>query len=136
MKFGEKLKQARTDAGLSREELGKRIGVTSRSVYNYECNGAYPRKRNIYEKLAKELSVDVNYLLTEDEDFIVNASSSYGVRGKRQANQLMEEISGLFAGGGLADADLDEMMKAIQDAYWVAKAKNREKFTPRKKRSK
>lgn len=31
----------------------------------------------------------------------------------------------LFAGGELDQDDMDEMMKAIQDAYWIAKEKNK-----------
>lgn len=45
----------------------------------------------------------------------------------------MDEVSGLFAGGNIADEDLDVMMKALQDAYWIAKEKNK-KFTPKKYR--
>lgn len=37
----------------------------------------------------------------------------------------MQEVTGLFAGGELDPDDMDEMMKAIQDAYWIAKEKNR-----------
>ena len=45
----------------------------------------------------------------------------------------MAEVTGLFAGGELADEDLDEMMKGIQEAYWIAKEKNK-KYTPKKYR--
>jgi hypothetical protein len=40
---------------------------------------------------------------------------------------------GIFAGGNIADEDLDVMMRALQDAYWIAKEKNK-KFTPKKYR--
>ena len=46
---------------------------------------------------------------------------------------VVDEVSGLFAGGNIADEDLDVMMKALQDAYWIAKEKNK-KFTPKKYR--
>lgn len=55
----------------------------------------------------------------------------YGSRGKQQAHALIAEVSGLFAGGDIAEEDMDEMMKAIQDAYWIAKENNR-KYTPKK----
>ena len=45
----------------------------------------------------------------------------------------MAEVTGLFAGGELADEDLDEMMKGIQEAYWIAKENNK-KYTPKKYR--
>ena len=40
----------------------------------------------------------------------------------------------MYAGGDLADEDMDAMMKAIQDAYWIAKKKNL-KFVPLKYRA-
>jgi len=78
--------------------------------------------------MAEVLKVDVNYLLTDDEEFLLNAESKYGSKGARQA-----KVTGLFAGGELADEDLDEMMKGIQEAYWIAKEKNK-KYTPKKYR--
>ena len=44
----------------------------------------------------------------------------------------MQEVTGLFAGGELDQDDMDEMMKAIQDAYWIAKEKNRKYASKRK----
>ena len=60
---------------------------------------------------------------------------STAARGARQAKALVAEVTGLFAGGDLADEDLDEMMKGIQEAYWIAKEKNK-KYTPKKYRKK
>ena len=50
---------------------------------------------------------------------------------KQQAEALVAELSGLFAGGELADEDMDAMMRAVQEAYWIAKENNR-KFVPKK----
>ena len=69
--------------------------------------------------------------MTENDEFIVDAGAKYGSKGRRDARELMEEVSGLFAGGDLADEDLDEMMRGIQEAYWIAKEKNK-KYTPKK----
>ena len=69
----------------------------------------------------------------EDEEFLLSAAEKYGAKGAKQAQALVDEVSGLFAGGNIADEDLDVMMKALQDAYWIAKEKNK-KFTPKKYR--
>ena len=118
MKFCEKIREARKNAGLKQDEFAKAIGVSLRTVSNYESGERYPKKRETYYKIAEVLKVDVNYLLT---------------KGARQAKALVAEVSGLFAGGELADEDLDEMMKGIQEAYWIAKEKNK-KYTPKKYR--
>ena len=131
MKFCEKLKEARTRAGLKQEELAKALGVSLRTITNYESGERYPKKREIYYKLAELFHTEENYFLNEDEDFLLTAVEKYGSKGAKQARELMEEVSGLFAGGNIADEDLDEMMRGIQEAYWIAKEKNK-KYTPKK----
>ena len=73
---------------------------------------------------------DNNYLLSEDEAFIASAEEKYGSRGAKQARELMEEVTGLFAGGEMAEEDMDVMMRAIQEAYWIAK-ENKKNTPPR-----
>ena len=133
MKFCEKLKEARTRAGLKQEELAKALGVSLRTITNYESGERYPKKIEIYYKLAELFHTEENYFLNEDEDFLLTAVEKYGSKGAKQARELMEEVSGLFAGGNIADEDLDEMMRGIQEAYWIAKEKNK-KYTPKKYR--
>ena len=133
MKFCEKLNEARTRAGLKQEELAKALGVSLRTITNYESGERYPKKREIYYKLAELFHTEENYFLNEDEDFLLTAAEKYGSKGAKQARELMEEVSGLFAGGNIADEDLDEMMRGIQEAYWIAKEKNK-KYTPKKYR--
>ena len=42
-------------------------------------------------------------------------------------------MTGLFAGGELSEESMDGAIKALNDAYWIAKEKNR-KYTPKKYR--
>ena len=131
MKFCDKVRILRTDAGLTQQEFANSIGVSLRTVTNYETGSRYPKKRELYAKMAEVLNADINYLLTEDEEFIAKASAEYGDRGARQARELIAGVNGLFSGGELAEEDMDEMMLAIQEAYWKAKKKNK-KFAPKK----
>ena len=134
MTFGEKAKAERTKLGLNQDELAEKIGVTRRVICSYENDKSRPRGMDRYKKLAEALNLNLNYLLSEDEAFVANAEDKYGHRGARQAKELMEEVTGLFAGGEMAEEDMDVMMKAIQDAYWIAKENNK-KYTPKKYRS-
>jgi transcriptional regulator with XRE-family HTH domain len=84
MKFGEKVKEQRKKAGLLQDDLAKAIGVTKRTLRNYEVGTSYPQDRSIYIKLADFFKVDINYFLTEDEEFITAAAESYGVKGQAQ----------------------------------------------------
>ncbi len=134
MKFGEKLRKLRAEKNVSQEEIAKEIGVSRRTYIGYEQDGRYPKKREIYSSLAAYFNVDTNYLLTEDEEFISEASEKYGSRGKRQAEELVAELSGMFAGGELSENDMDAVMIALQKAYFDCKEDNR-KYTPKKYRT-
>ena len=57
----------------------------------------------------------------------------YGSKGVREINDLIEEVSGLFAGGELPEEDKDNMMKAFTEIYFLSKEKNR-RFVPKKYR--
>lgn len=132
MKFGEKLRTLRTMKGLTQEQLARSIGITLGAYTAYENNGVYPRKREIYSKLAEALGCDLNYLLTEDEEFITTAGEKYGRTGKQQAEQLVAQLSGLFAGGQLTDEDKDAVMIALQKVYFDCKEDNK-KYGRKKK---
>ncbi len=132
MKFSEKLRRLRAEKKLTQQECAKYCGITTRAYQAYE-QGTYPRKRETYEKLSDLFGVDRNYLLTEDEEFISEASEQYGNRGKRQAEALVAELSGLFAGGELSESDRDAVMIALQKAYFDCKEDNK-KYTPKKYR--
>lgn len=101
---------------------------------NYESGERLPKQKESYELLAAALNVELESLKDDNADFVIKATEKYGSRGHEQAERLIKEVSGLYAGGELAEEDMDAMMKAIQEAYWIAKEKNR-KFVPKKYRS-
>lgn len=135
MRFGEKVRELRTKCGMTQAELAKKAGLGLKTITNYEGGATYPQNREIYVKLAEILGCEADYLRSENEDFIAMAQREYGYRGKKGAKKLVEELTGLFAGGEMAEEDMDEMMLAIQEAYVIAKKKNK-KYTPRKYRKK
>ena len=132
MKFAEKVRTARLNMGYTQKQLAEAAHVSLRTIISYEKESSYPRKRETYADLAKALNVNTNYLLTEDEEFVVNAAEQYGARGASQAQAVIEGFSGLCAGGTLSEEDKDAVMKALQDIYWESKARNVQKYTPKK----
>jgi len=127
MKFGEKLKQARLKAGMTQEALGTAADVTKRTIINYETGNRYPRDRSVYSRLAQALDCEVNFLLTEDEEFITEAGSKYGSSGETEARRLLERSAALFAGGDLNEEDKLEFLLEIQQLYLESK-ENAKKF--------
>jgi transcriptional regulator with XRE-family HTH domain len=105
MKFGEKVREQRSKAGLLQADVAKAIGVTKRTLANYEGGVSYPQDRSVYIKLADFFEVDVNYFLTENEEFLTAAAEGYGKRGQAQAEVILEQAAALFAGGELSETD-------------------------------
>jgi len=99
MKFAEKVRAARLNMGYTQKQLAEKTRVALRTIVSYEKGDSYPRKRETYAALANALDVETNYLLTEDEEFVVNAAERYGTRGAAQAQAVIEGFSGLCAGG-------------------------------------
>jgi repressor LexA len=64
MSVGKQIKKAREAAGLTQKELGRRLGVTSSAVANYENGISHPRE-DIFVGLIKVLGVDANYFYFE-----------------------------------------------------------------------
>lgn len=127
MTFSERLKSLREERGLTQVQLSNLSGISSRMIQKYE-SGSRPQVDSA-QKLAEALKISVSELLGESGTLVAEAGEKYGTRGAKQAEQLMSEVTGLFAGGEMAEEDMDVMMKAISDAYWIAKEKNR-KYTP------
>lgn len=131
MTFGEKVKTLREEKGLSQAALAKAIGVTGRTVRNWELKNLYPRKGEIYDKLANALGCETAYLVSSQEAFITQASEEFGPRGAVQAAQILEQAAAMFAGGDLSDEDKTAFMDEIQELYLDSK-KRAKKFTPKK----
>lgn len=134
MKFGEKLKLQRKRKGVTQEGLAEALGITNRTLGNYENGVSHPQNRQIYFKLAEYFEVDVNYFLTEDEEFLTAAAETYGNRGQKQARQLLEQTAALFAGGELSEKDQLAFALDMQEIFFEAKKISQEKYTPRKYR--
>ena len=148
MDFAEKLISSRLSQGLTRRDLAAKAQIDEKSLWFYETRGRFPR-RDILRKLASALDVPLHYLQNDDDAgegqggvaaeqtfFVEYARETYGSRGAREAEQLLQRVSALFAGGELDAADKEIFFQDIMEAHLEAKAAAREKFTPRTRRSK
>lgn len=71
MTFGEKLKEARKEAGLSQEQFAEKMGVSRSAVAKWESGKGMPDVPNL-KIMAQLLDVSVDYLLDEDEKISFN----------------------------------------------------------------
>lgn len=134
MVFKDRLKEKRVEAGLSQAELATKAGVTSRTIQNYELGQRKPGNMVIIQKIADALGTTTEYLLGSSGSYVVEAHEKGGAKAARDIDELVSEVTGMFAGGTLSKDALEGAMKALNDAYWIAKEKNK-KFAPKKYRT-
>lgn len=144
MTFGEKMVEARLAHNLSQMELAEKVGVSERSIYAYEQTGTFPRTA-VLKKLAEALNLTVTYLMDDaetdknknidEELFLANAKNTYGSKGAREAQAVLDKASALFAGGELDDEAKEIFMQSLMEVYIESKSEAREKFAPKRRKS-
>lgn len=132
MEFKERLAKLRRLSGMTQAELAKELGITLRSVQNYELGARYPKTETI-ERIANIFGIDQSALISDEEYFIVEAKQKRGKRGQESAERLIRNANALFAGGDLSDEDKKNVFAALQKAYNMSTEINK-KYTPKKYR--
>ena len=127
------LKEKRLESGLTQVELAQKAGVSARTIQNYEMGTRKPRNLEVIQQIAEVLQTTPDYLLGSSGTYVVEAQEKGGAKAARDIEALVSEVTGLFAGGELSEESMDGAIKALNDAYWIAKEKNR-KYTPKKYR--
>ena len=130
MVFKDRLKEKRLEAGLTQVELAGKAGVTTRTIQNYELGNRKPANMEVIQRIADALNTTTEYLLGSSGAYVVEAQERGGAKAARDIEELVSEVTGLFAGGELSEEAIEGAMKALNDAYWMAKEKNR-KYTPK-----
>ncbi|MBR6109947.1 MAG: helix-turn-helix transcriptional regulator [Clostridia bacterium] len=135
--FSEKVKEARVSLGISQPQLGKKIGLSVRSVIAYEKGEKKPRPASML-KLAKALGVSVKFLSDDEcedpmadiekDDYIAEARERYGAAGAKNMDELLSANTALFAGGELSQEQKDAFFEAVMKAYITCKEEARRKF--------
>lgn len=68
MTIGERIRDLRTAAHMTQDELGARVGVQKQTIYKYEAGLVVNLKRDVIGKLAKALNVAPSYLMGFSDD--------------------------------------------------------------------
>lgn len=134
MELNERLAKLRRMKGLTQAELADKVGVTTRSIQNYELGTRTP-KMDTVAKIAEALEIDEKAILSDEDYFVIEAHEKYGSRGKKDAEELVKNATALFSGGQLSENDKARVLEAIQESYFEAKIINK-KYTPKKYRKK
>lgn len=124
MGFANKLKELREIKKLSQEDLAKLCQVSTKTISRYELGQSKPRYRKTYDLLAEHLDTTHDYLVTDEDEFILKARENFGKEGAKDAEDMINGVIGLMAGGQIPDEDKRTILDAITEAYYIAKAEN------------
>ena len=97
MKFHEKIRSLRKQYKYTQQELANLLGVSLRTITNYESGERYPQRRELYSRLGEIFHVDPDYFLTErDEPVEITAPAVPSPDARRHAEELIEQILSLI----------------------------------------
>jgi len=128
MTFGEKIKNLRVEMGLSQADLARRIGVTERSIHNYEANLRYPKGQDVIRAIAETFGVTTDYLISEEPLNIKASEISFKDKDKQDMERILAEAGAMFAGGTLSEEDKDAFFQSLTQSYFAAKEAARKKY--------
>ncbi len=111
--YGDRLKQARIEKGLSRPQLAKLCGISVKTIQNYETGFRQPNRIDTSQKFAEVLGVTVDYLIngnTDNDDLT-----------EEDKSEILSHASALFAGGKLSEDEQLAFINELQTLYLDAK---------------
>ena len=80
MSFASKLKSLREEKKLTQQELADMVEVSLKTISRYELGLSKPRYRKTYDLLADALDTSHDYLVTDEEDFVLTTRERYGIK--------------------------------------------------------
>lgn len=107
------------------------LPVAKSSLYSYQHNYSF---RCIFQIPFIFFREQVDHISPKGKGYVVEAHEKGGSKAAKDIDELVGEVTGLFAGGQLSEDALEGAMKALNDAYWLAKEKNK-KYAPKKYRT-
>ena len=140
--FAERLTRLRTEAGLTRAQLGEKIGLAGRSIINYE-NGERIPYGDTCVKLAEVFGISTDELLGVDNPDIEMEKAKavddmgriFGSSSAKSAQTYLNGSNALLAGGTLTEDEQLDFIDIMRQVLAEAEVRARQKFTPKKFRT-
>ena len=137
--FAQRLRKLRTEAGLTRDQLGEKIGIAGRSLANYE-NGERIPYGDTCVRMAEVFGITTDELLgCEITDFEMAKAKAlddvgriFGGTSANSAQTYLDGTNALLAGGTLPVEDQLDFISVMRKILVDAEMRAKEKFTPNK----
>lgn len=126
MKFPEKMKKLRLDNRMTRAQLSKILGVSTKSIQMYEEGVNLPREKRM-QLLAEALNTTVDFLEddtldrpqshTIDEKYLDEIREKYGEHTAESIEKLYYSFSVFFAGSSFPAEEKERLLKMMTDSF-------------------
>ena len=134
--FAERLRKLRENAGLTRAQLGEKVGVSGRSIINYE-NGERIPFGDTCAKMAETFGITTDELLGVSNPQLEMAKaealdsmrSTNGKSGAARLEHALNTVGSVLAGGELSEAQAQEYIFEMQKMAFLAQQRLRETHT-------
>ncbi|MBQ9066928.1 MAG: helix-turn-helix transcriptional regulator [Clostridia bacterium] len=117
--FSTRLKNLRTLEGMTQQQLASRVGVSTRTIQNYENGASIPRSKGTVDRIAGCFGVPAAELFEPEDCFRASRKEEHAHR-KAEANArlLLSDLSALFASGNLTEEEQKRILKTVNGLYW------------------
>jgi transcriptional regulator with XRE-family HTH domain len=118
MEFKDRLKEERIRAGLTQKQLAEMLGVTDRTIQNYEHGRGGAARFSHIKAISEVLHIKAEDLMGEERESRIDTDSEH-------IAALVKKMTALFSGGDLSDEDKEAAVRAVTEAYWESKQINK-----------
>ena len=125
--FSEKVRELRKSKRLSQNALAKIAGVSPRTIFGYEAGTTYPRTASTLNRLAEALGVTSEALADNTHPLKSLANNHRNQSTETQCQMFTQQAISLLLDDHLPDAQKDDMVQAILDAYWESRRRSQVK---------
>ena len=118
--FSETLKDLRRTHGLTQRELADIIGVTLRTVQNYESGRQMPKNEKVLLRISSYFGIPLRRLVSSDDYYrLLRAEARRDLKEdeRKELYRILQTLTALFAGGALSQSDKDLFLEAVQELY-------------------
>ena len=140
--FAVRLKKLRTEAGLTRAQLGEMVGVAGRSIINYE-NGERIPYGDTCARMAEAFGITTDELLGVENPELEMVKAKvvddmgriFGASSASSAQTYLDGTNALLAGGTLSAEDQLDFISVMRKVLVDAEIRAKQKFTPNRFRT-
>ncbi len=123
MLLGEKLEILISRKQMSKTEFAEKIGITYRGLANY-LNGSRKPKKEVLERISKELGTSVDFLTNNGRSLILNSkerfifNSTSDSNSVREAAEYLEKGKEIFECKTMSQEDKQALFSCLTELYF------------------